>query len=611
VAGTRSGGDPDVVPRGDPGADGVPGTATRAPSLEVLVRSLSDPACYPHALDAPVRVIETHISYVLVGGGHAYKLKKPLDLGFLDFGTLERRRECCELEVRLNRRLAPAIYLDVVAIRWDGRRAWVVAPGACAAAAGDGDDEDDGDGDGQAGHGPVVEHAVHMRAFDPDDLLDRRLAQGQLDAAMVDAVAAVIARFHGRIDVAGPGSGEGGGQGAGFGTPRAVWAPVRANFRTLARSVQEPGQRATLARLACWSRRERARLDRWFSDRRAGGCVRECHGDLHLGNIAWVDGEPCVFDCIEFNPELRWIDIAAEIAFTVMDLADRGRPDLGWRLLDAWLATTGDYDALPGLRFYLSYRALVRAKVATLRLAQPHGDAAQDARLRHEQAGYVALADALSRPRRMLMITHGFSGSGKSHGASWLLMQVGAVRVRSDVERKRLSGRDALDRGAADAAPDAGLYAPGATRLTYDRLETVARSALEGGFPVIVDAAFLQRPARDRFRALARTLDVPFVILSFVAPQAQLRARVAARAASGLDASDAGPEVLAHQLRSAQALQADERPYVLQIDASDRAFGDGADAALEAVAAELQSRLAPRRDPGTAPGCLVIPGTVQ
>ena len=548
----------------------APGGAPAPPSLDTLVRALCDPATYPHALDAPVRVIETHISQVLVGGGHAYKLKKPLDLGFLDFATLERRRECCELEVRLNRRLAPAIYLDVVAVCWNGCRATIVAQGTT--------DLDGAEAAAVAARGPVVEYAVHMRAFDPDDLLDRRLAEGRLEPAMIDAVAATVARFHGAIEVAGACTG--------FGTPRSVWAPVRANFEALSKALREPGQRATLARLARWSRLERQRLAAWVEARRRTGHVRECHGDLHLGNIAWVDGEPCVFDCIEFNPELRWIDVAAEIAFIVMDLADRGRADLGWRLLDAWLAATGDYGVLPGLRFYLCYRALVRAKVHMLRLAQPRQDVAGTAHLQQAAAGYVALAATLSTPQPMLIITHGYSGSGKSRGASWLLERIGAVRVRSDVERKRRAGLGALDRAGAHGAPDAGLYAADASRQTYDRLESVARSALDGGFPVIVDAAFLQRAARERFRRLAEGLGVPFAIVSFDAPEGELRARVAARETSGHDASDAGTAVLQHQLATAQPLQPDERLDAICIDASAGA----AAGALEAAAVLLAAR---------------------
>jgi predicted kinase len=231
----------------------------------------------------------------------------------------------------------------------------------------------------------------------------------------------------------------------------------------------------------------------------------------------------------------------------------------------------------------------VRAKVGTLLLAQPQRDSADATRLQQEEAGYVVLAAALSRPQPMLIITHGLSGSGKSRGASWLLERIGAVRVRSDVERKRLAGLAALDRGGAGGAPGAGLYAQAASRQTYDRLASVARAALDGGFPVIVDAAFLQRLERDRFRRLAERLQVPFAIVSFDAPGPELRDRVAARVQSGHDASDAGLAVLEHQFRTAQPLQPDELEFAIAIDASAGAAAGG----LEAAACLLAARAAP------------------
>jgi len=356
---------------------------SRPADLEALVEALRDPACYPHPVETPVRVIETHISIVLLAGGLAYKLKKPLDLGFLDFSTLERRREGCLSEVLLNRRLAPSIYLGVSAVRSREGRLRIEPLGAGdgasggappdragdtgQACAGDGRDarspapESEGSAGGRESDNspPVLEYAVRMRAFEQADLLDRRLAEGRLEPSMIDVVAQTLARFHARVSVAGVDSD--------FGTPEAVARPVRDNFATLARMADDPARRALLASLARHARREQRRLAGWFAERRAGGFVRECHGDLHLGNIAWVAGEPCVFDCLEFNAGLRWIDVAAEVAFLVMDLAGRGRADLAWRLLDGWLARSGDCGALPGLRYYLCYRATVRAKVVALR----------------------------------------------------------------------------------------------------------------------------------------------------------------------------------------------------------------------------------------------------
>jgi aminoglycoside phosphotransferase family enzyme/predicted kinase len=553
---------------GDGGAAMIgkaPASQPAPPAIDRLVEALRDPACYGHPVDGAVEVIETHISFVLLAGGFAYKLKKPLDLGFLDFSSLDRRRHCCEEEVRLNRRLAPAIYLDVVGIRWDGSKP--VIDGLQATSS------------GLPCAPPVIEYAVRMRAFAQQDLLDRRLADGLVDASEIDAIAHTVAGFHAQIDRASAGSA--------FGTPEAAWKPVRENFDTLAKKVRDPHTRRALAALARWSRAERSRLASWFTRRQAGGFVRECHGDLHLGNIARVDGEICVFDCIEFNPALRWIDVASEIAFTVMDLADRGRADLGWRLLDRWLAATGDYDALTGLPFYMVYRALVRAKVAGLRSDQPHVDSGACARLQDELRTYVALAGELSRARPLVAITHGLSGSGKSHGSQMLVERFGAVRVRSDVERKRLRGLapDARDGAAIGSA----LYDHASTELTYARLAGIAESAVAAGVPVIIDAAFLDRPRRDRFRALAARLHAPFAILDFVVPEAELRARVLARERAGRDASDAGIEVLHHQIRNARPLDPDERAFAVTIDASNAACADSLARAVEALQSLLHS----------------------
>ena len=530
--------------------------ASEAP-LEQLVRALHDPRCYPHPVDR-VQVIETHISVVLLAGAFAYKLKKPLDLGFLDFTTLELRRQCCEDELRLNRRSAPQIYLGVVAITGT-----LDAPRI-------------------GGEAPVIEYAVLMGAFEQDDLLDRRLSEGKAGADEIDEIAQVVADFHQRIDRAGAGSE--------FGSPASVWKPVRENFQTLRRLVDGAEERHMLAVLARWSRGRHRQLAPWFLRRQAEGFVRECHGDLHLGNIARISSAICLFDCLEFNPSLRWIDVANEIAFTVMDLADRGRADLGWRLLDTWLMHTGDHDALPGLSCYLVYRALVRAKVSALRAAQPDVDREQRRRLDQQRHTYLTLASTCAAARPMIAITHGVSGSGKSYGSMQLLMRIGAVRVRSDVERKRLFGLAPGERSRSGLGE--AIYDQQATARTYAKLETAVRAAIAGGLPVIVDATFLQRAARDRFRALAESLNVPFVILAFSAPERELRVRVVARERSGDDPSDSGLEVLQHQLAQSHWLDEDEYALAIVIDARGSAAAASLDRAVAALSERLHSTLA-------------------
>ena len=306
-----------------------------------LIRSLADPACYDHAA-GPVRVIETHISHVLLTGDYAYKVKKPLDLGFLDFSSLDKRLAACREEVRLNRRLAPDTYLGVVPIAG--------TPAAPRV----------------NGEGTPFEYAVKMRQFPPDATLDRLDAEGRTDAAMVEAIAATVARFHLEDCAHAPAE-------SAWGTPEKVWQPVAQNFRQIAPRLETAADRERLDSLFAWSEAEHARLTPLMAARKRDGFVRECHGDLHLGNLAWVDGSLLVFDCLEFNPDLRWIDVQSELAFCWMDLLQRGHPDWAWLLLNLWLEATGDHAGLALLRYYAVYRALVRAKVAAIRSAQTTG----------------------------------------------------------------------------------------------------------------------------------------------------------------------------------------------------------------------------------------------
>lgn len=510
-----------------------------------MVDKLQDPARYPHAVTA-VSVIETHISFVILTGTFAYKIKKAVDLGFVDYTDPARRRFCCEEELRLNRRLAPQLYLDVVPIcgsgsdpRWTGSA--------------------------------VIDHAVKMAQFAQTDLLDQVLAQGRLTPRHVDALAATLAAFHGSVPSAAPTPA--------YGSPDTVWAQMAALLSRL-QALAATADLSCLAALDDWCRGENTRLHAVFARRQAAGFVRECHGDLHLGNIVLVDDAPVVFDCIEFDPALRWIDIVADLAFLVMDLSERGRPDFAWRVVNAWLEALGDYAGLEVLRFYWVYRALVRAMVAGLRCADD--TLAPSARQAAEATAhrYLAHAQASAAPApRALIITHGLAGSGKSTVARDMAERLGAVRLRSDVERKRLHGLSPLARSGSGL--DSGLYGKDTTRATYERLAELATTVLAAGYPVIIDATCLRRWQRDRFRALAGALDVPFFILDCQAPTAVLEQRVASREAAGRDASEATLAVLAAQRRSAEPLDAGEQAAAVPVNTT-RAEADATLAQLRA-----------------------------
>jgi len=444
-------------------------------------------------------MIETHISRIRFSADRAYKTKKPVVLPFLDYGSVEKRRHWCEEEVRLNRRFAPDLYLGV-------------------------ETQDDG------------EPAVVMTRFDEAGRLDHLCASGALTPTQLSDLAHTLVAFFDAAAIAGPQQR--------FGEPAWVAAPAQENFDELFALL--PDEAPRLKALEAWTRAEAARRQPAFARRKAEGRVREGHGDLHLGNLVLIDGRVTPFDGIEFNDDFRWNDVASEIAFTTIDLLDHGRADLAAWFLNEWLTWSGDVDAIEVLPFYAVYRALVRAKIAAIR---------------HDPAQAISYLDLAQRlitpPAPHLVITHGVSGSGKSHASTALLMADPAartIRLRSDVERKRLFGL------APDAASDGAIYTLDANRRTYERLAELSEHLLAEGWSVIVDAAFLKRSERDAFRTFAQRLGVPCAILACSAPVDELRRRLDARRD---DPSEATVAIMERQLEWIEPLGADEEALTL------------------------------------------------
>lgn len=477
------------------------------------------------------KLIQTHISSLVLAGDEVWKLRKPLQLDFLDFSTAALRRADCEAELQLNRRTAPALYLDVLPVTGS-----VQSPHIGGAA------ED------------AIDWVLRMRRFDDALLLDKLASAGALNADAVDALARRVADFHAALPASPPG----------FGLPADVRRALDANLDALAASPLLEAETAPMADLRAWIAAEFERLAPLLAQRRAAGFVREGHGDLHLGNIVLLDGEPLPFDCLEFNPALRHIDVVADIAFTFMDLQRHGLPGLAWRFVSAWAEQGGDHAGLALLRLFAVDRALVRAKVALLRAAQ--GDAGALAAARRDLALAAQLRQPATPPR--LVLTAGLSGAGKSTVALALLQALGAVRLRSDVERKRLYGMPASERPTPAQA--AQLYSLEANQRTFDTLAERAGTLLDAGLSVVVDATFLRRAERDRFRALAAAHGAWFRHVDVSAPEAVLRQRLALRAAAGGDASDATGAVLDKQLKTHEPLASDEAHERLDSD-TDRA----------------------------------------
>lgn len=527
------------------------GDAAVARPVPLDIRTLLEARAYPHPV-TELRLVETHISWVVLTGVHAYKIKKPVNLGFLDFSTLELRRRACLDELRLNRRLAPQLYLEVVPITGPLERPAV------------------------AGDGPPIEYAVRMREFAQEAQLDRLLDAGRLEPQDIDALAIAVARFHAAAPTAPPDSP--------FGRPAEVQRPVYGNLAALLAGT-EGATRAAVARLAAWAADRDADLGTLMEQRRREGFVREVHGDLHLANLVKLESGIAAFDCIEFSEALRWLDVVSDLAFATMDLRFRGREDLAYRLLNRYLEASGDYAGLRLLRYYEVYRALVRAKIALLRRSQLA--ASEQGAPSQALDAYVGLARRLSTAgASAVILMHGFSGSGKSRLSEVLMTTLPALRLRSDIERKRLHG---LRPGEASGSSlMGGIYSAAVSERTYAHLAAAAAAILDGGETVVVDAAFLRRADRDRFRQLARRRGLAFAIVSCEAPVAELQRRIAERARLGTDASEADQAVLERQLATAEPLDEEERRSALIVATADAPASDVA----AGIAALLQRRVA-------------------
>ena len=502
----------------------------RAAALRIALARQGEPE--------PLR-LDTHVSTVLVAPPHAYKLKRPVTLPFVDLSDATLRRTLCVTEVSLNRRLAPALYLGVVPVLGTPDRPafgpiWAVD-----------------DGTPEPAWPPGTELAVAMRAFDQAGLWSHRVPAGQVSGDEARALGETIGAFHRDRATRRPFSPHG--------TAAACRARSIANFDALdASPLGLP--RDLIARLRRDAEARFIRLAALRDARNRDGFVREGHGDLHLGNVVTLDGRAVPFDCLEFDEGLRTSDVADEIAFAVMDLRHVGRPDLAAALLDGWLQETGDFDALALLDDGAAYRAMVRAKVAAFDAARdPDGGGAARCIAYLHTAADVPVRDA-----PVLIAMHGLSGSGKSAVSAVLAGVIGAVRLRSDVERKRMHALAPASRAGAHGA----LYSPAARDAVYERLAEHARNLLAIGWPVIVDAAFLDAAQRLRFAALAADAGVDFVVLDVAAPEPVLRVRIAARAAADVDASDADLSVLDGQLAAYRPIGDDERTRTLRWDAT-------------------------------------------
>ncbi|WP_122574634.1 bifunctional aminoglycoside phosphotransferase/ATP-binding protein [Pseudomonas viridiflava] len=496
-----------------------------------LIAALQNPALFPHPVE-DFQVIETHISWVLLTGPYAYKIKKPANFGFLDFTTLSSREHFCKEELRLNQRMTDDLYLEVLPITGS-----VEAPQL-------------------GGSGEVIEYALKMRQFSQANLLSTLQANGELTAGHIDELAIQIAGVHEQAPRVMADTD--------LGSPDSVMAPVLQNFEQIRPLISEKSDLTQLDALQAWAESSFERLKPLMTQRKAEGFIRECHGDIHLGNATVIDGKVVLFDCIEFNEPFRKTDVYADIGFLAMDLEDRGLKSLSRRLISLYLEKTGDYDGLELLNFYKAYRAMVRAKVALF--SQPaDADGVQRAATLRQYRNYANLAESYSAiPSCFMVVTHGVSAVGKSHVAMRLVESLGAIRLRSDVERKRMFSDEST-----------ALYGDQASSATYNRLHELAGTALRAGFAVVIDATYLKHGQRIAAAKVAETTGVPFLILDCEAPDAVIEGWLAQRQAQNADPSDATMDVIKAQQASREPLTEEEIVYSKHVATNQSSDLDG------------------------------------
>jgi len=472
------------------------------PSLPAHIQALFRPETYPHPVEN-VEMIQTHISWVFLTGNYVYKLKKPLDLDFLDFSTLTKRKYYCEQELALNRRLTADIYLDVLPLCRQGDHYQL------------------------NGSGTVLDYCLKMRQFDQSGLLDQRLNSNQFDPAWMDMLAESTARFHTEQEST-----------VQFGQPQMLADHIRTNLNIAGNHIGDVLDESTMAELGDYARDELLRQHKNLRSRQADGFIRPCHGDLHLKNITLIGNIPCIFDCIEFSDEFRIIDTMNDVAFLVMDCDAHGRADLGLRFLSRYLEHTGDYSGLSLLNLYLFYRATVRGKVITL-LATEVSDKNERRQDFIEAKQYFDLAATYTRTKQAeLFIIGGLSGSGKSHLALLGCGMERAIIIRSDATRKRI---------AADF-PDLDLYCREMHINTYRAMFDAAHTTLNAGFSVILDATFLHPDSRQQVFELTQSCDVPLHFFWLDIKEPVLRKQIKQRQQAANDISDADLHVLDLQL---------------------------------------------------------------
>jgi len=507
--------------------------------LPSLIKALQEPECFPHSVTVPIKIIETQVSWVLLTGEFVYKIKKELNFGFLDFSTLAKRYYYCEEELRLNQRLAPDIYQAVVMISGSASN-----PKICDIPTLQ--EKQTIPENGAPAIGAAVEYAVRMRQFDPGAGLDLLLAQNKFELKWIDQLAEKLSEFHQKLPTVASNSP--------WGEASNIWQLVSDNYLHTLDFCTQASDLEQLTKLYSQATEEFYALEQTFSERRKLGFIRECHGDLHLGNVTFYNNELRLFDCIEFNLQFRWIDTCSDLAFLLMDLEANNKFSWANVTLNRYLALSGDYQCLQLLSFYKSFRSMVRAKVATLGAQACHVTFTK----------YLKLTQFYQQKKQpVLILMHGLSGSGKSYLSRKVIENTNFIRLRSETQRSILH-KELLKKGKK-----LDLHSPEVNARLSQHLLTLTQNTLNIGYNVIVDGTFLKQHFRQKYFDIAHKLQVPLYIVSCYCEEKLLKARLVRSINTRPHDSEFSLERLSNQQTYQQPLCEQQQSHQIVVNTDD------------------------------------------
>ncbi|MBH8551267.1 AAA family ATPase [Nostocaceae cyanobacterium CENA357] len=490
-------------------------------TLPALIEQMLQPGFYPHAVTEPIQLVQTHISYVLLTGDYAYKIKKPANFGFLDFSTLEKRQHFCQEELRLNQRGAAELYLEVLPATQIGEQYHL------------------------GGTGEPVEYVLKMRQFPQESLFSNLFEQGKLNETHLEELGRVVAQYHAKTTT--------NDYIRSFGEVFQVRAAFDENYEQTEKYIGGPQTQVQFDETKAYTERFFAERQELFQSRMQNDYIRECHGDLHLRNIALWQDQILLFDCIEFNEPFRFVDVMFDIAYAVMDLEAQQRKDLSNAYLNTYIEQTGDWEGLQVLPIYLNRQSYVRAKVTSFLLDDPGVPTTVKEEAAKTAAKYYKLAWEYTKPKQgQLILMSGLSGSGKSTTAKYLARQLAAIHIRSDAVRKHLGGIPLSERGGDD------LYTAEMTQKTYARLLELGTILANQGFSVILDAKYDRQQLRQEVIEQAEKYQIPLKIIYCTAPVEVIKERLVNRTG---DIADATVDLLASQIQQAEPSTDSEKPY--------------------------------------------------